>query len=235
MNIVDYAIIGVVGVSLLFGLYKGFIRSVLSLVSIFVALFAAYTFSPRLVDWISNNPTLLNTLLYYTDASSRLGDLELAQSLVSSLNPSAIAEIVSRANLPAPFDAVLQSNMLNQVYAMLPQATVSEYLNQTVISIIIHIVSFVALFFGAYAALALLANLLHYVFRFPVLKQFDLLLGGAFGLARGVFLVYVLFSIVPILMTVVPFPQLAEAVEQSQLGPLLLHSRLIQTIMQGHL
>ncbi|MDR1598803.1 MAG: CvpA family protein [Oscillospiraceae bacterium] len=235
MNAVDYAVIGVVLASLLFGLYKGFIRSVVGLLGLFAAMYAAYVFSPRLVAWISGNQTLLDTLMYYTDASIRMSDVTIANTLVSGLSQSQIVSIVAQAGLPAPFDILLENNMVGQVYAALPQATVSEYLNQTVISAIIKIVSYVAVFIAAYAAATLLVNLLHYVFRFPVLRQFDMLLGGAFGAVRGIFLVYILFSLAPILMTVVPFPQLAEAVRDSQFGDMLLSGKMIQTILQGGL
>lgn len=235
MNIVDYAVIAVVLISLLFGLYKGFIRSVLALLGLFAAMYVSYLFSPRLVAWISGNQTLLDTLMYYTDASMRMSDVTIANTLVSGLNQSQIVSIVAQAQLPAPFDVLLENNMINQVFAALPQATVSEYLNQTVISVIIRIVSYAAVFIAAYAAATLVVNLVHYVFRFPVLRQFDMLLGGVFGIARGIFLVYILFALVPILMTVLPFPQLADAVRESQFGDLLLNSRMIQTIMQGHL
>ncbi|MDR1570106.1 MAG: CvpA family protein [Oscillospiraceae bacterium] len=231
----DYAVLGIVIISLLFGLYKGFIRSVFALLGLFASMWAAYAFAPQVVAWVSGNETLLSTLMYYTDASLRMGDLQTAQRMVSALSQSEIVSIVAQADLPAPFDMLLESNMINQIYAALPQATVSEYLNQTVISVIIHIVCYVGVFFIAYALITLIINLVHYIFRFPVLRKFDVLLGGVFGIARGVFLVYILFALVPIFMTVVPFPQFAQAVEESQFGNLLLHSRVIQTIMQGHL
>jgi len=235
MNLVDYAVLGVILISLLFGLYKGFIRSVLALLGLFASMWAAYVFAPRVVTWISGNETLLSTLMYYSDASLRMTDMRTAQTLVAGLSQPEIVSIVAQANLPAPFDILLESNMLGQIYAALPQATVSEYLNQTVIYVIIHIVSFVAVFFAAYALFTIFINLLHYLFRFPTLRRFDILLGGVFGIARGAFLVYILFSLVPIFMTVLPFPQLAQAVEESQFGAMLLKSKVIQTIMQGRL
>ena len=235
MNIVDYSVIIIIIISLLFGLYKGFIRSVFALLGLFLAMWAAYSFAPRVVQWISGNATLLDTLMFYSDASLRINDVHTANTLVSMLTPNQIVSIVAQAGLPEPFSILLESNMINQVYAALPQATVSEYLNQTIISVIIHIVSYVGVFFAAYLAFTILMNLIHYVFRFPALRKFDSLMGGVFGLARGVFLVYIIFALVPIFMTVVPFPQLAQAVEESQFGGMLINSKVIQTIMQGHL
>jgi len=235
MNIVDYSVIIIVIISLLFGLYKGFIRSVFALMGLFLSMWAAYSFAPHVVNWISGNETLLDTLMFYTDASLRISDVHTANTLVSLLSPNQIVSIVAQADLPKPFSILLESNMINQVYAALPQATVSEYLNQTIISAIIKIVSYVGVFFAAYLAFTVVMNLIHYVFRFPALRKLDSLLGGVFGLARGIFLVFILFALVPIFMTVVPFPQLAQAIEESQFGSMLINSKVIQTIMEGHL
>jgi uncharacterized membrane protein required for colicin V production len=125
--------------------------------------------------------------------------------------------------------------MINEAYAVLPNANVSDYLNQTIISVIINILSFVAVFFAAYFVLSLIIGLIHYVFRFPSIRKFDALLGGVFGIGRGIFYVYILFALVPIFMTVLPFPQLSQAVEESQFGRMLINSTVIQTILQGHL
>jgi len=107
VNIVDYGVLAIVLISLLFGLYKGFIRSMLGLMGVFVGMYAAYMLAPQVITWISGNDSLLKTLMYYTDASQRIGDLRTAQTLVSSLSQAEIVSIVSHTNLPSPFDVVL--------------------------------------------------------------------------------------------------------------------------------
>lgn len=236
MNVVDYAVLGIVAISLLFGLYKGFIRSVLALAGLFVAMWAAYVFAPMLVDWVTSNDLIVNNLKYYTDTALRMGDSQTANTLVAGLSQAQIVSIVAQADLPSPFNMLLESNMINRVYeALLPQATVSEYLSQTVVSVIIHIVSYIAVFLASYFVVTLFVNLIHYIFRFPVLRSFDVLLGGVFGIARGVFMAYILFALVPIFITVLPFPQFAQMVEESQFGSIIINSSVIQTIMNGHL
>jgi uncharacterized membrane protein required for colicin V production len=221
--------------SLLFGLYKGFIRSVLALLALFLSMWTAYSYAPKVTNWISGNDTLLNTVMYYSDASLRIPDLRDAETPVSTLSADRIVSIVAQADLPEPFSILLESNMMNQTYAVLPNATVSDYLNQTIVSVIINIISFVGIFLIAYLVFSLTISLAHYVFRFPSLRKFDALLGGIFGVGSGVFFVYILFALVPIFMTVLPFPQLSQAVEESQFGRMLINSTVIQTILQGHL
>ncbi|MDL2317595.1 CvpA family protein [Eubacteriales bacterium OttesenSCG-928-A19] len=235
MNVVDYVILGIVGVSLLFGLYRGFISSVLGLVCLFAAMFAAYAIGPSLAGTIQQNQTIVDTLVHYTDAASRLGDLDLSQLPVAGLDASTIADIVSRTNLPAPFDSLLSANMTQQVFARLGSVDVSAYINQTIVTGIVSIISYIVVFVVAYLALTLIAGLIGYVFRFPALKHLDAILGGAFGIVRGIFVVYVLFAIVPILMTILPFDEFGELIEASQLGNALYKSNIVTTILSGHL
>ncbi len=234
MNVVDYVILGIVGVSLLFGLYRGFITSVLGLVSVFVAMFAAYALGPVISEAIYKNETIVNTLIHYTDASSRLGDLDLSMRAVAGLDTSTIADIVSRANLPVPFDSLLSGNLAQQVFTSIGSTNVSQYVNNTIVTSFVSILSYIVVFLVSYLALTLLVGLIGYVFKFPALKHLDALLGGIFGIARGVFVVYVLFALVPILMTVMPFPEFGDLVRASQLGDALYKSNIVTTILQGH-
>ena len=235
MNAIDYVILGIVGVSLLYGLYRGFISSLLGLLCVFAAMFAAYAIGPTLASAICKNDSVVNTLIHYTDASSRLGDLDLSRLQVSGLGINTITDIVARTDLPMPFDALLASNMAQQVFAAIGSVSVSEYINQTIVTSIVTILCYIAVFIVGYVALSLVTGLVGYVFRFPSLKHLDALLGGVFGVARGVFMVYVFFALVPILMTVLPFEQFGDIVASSQIGSALYKSNIVNTILQGHL
>lgn len=235
MNIIDYVIIGIVVASLLFGLYRGFITSVLGLVCLFAAMFTAYTLGPTLASAIYRNETIVSTLIHYTDAASRVGDLDLSRLQVAGLDTQTISQIVERVNLPAPLDTLLANNMAGQVFSSLGSLDVSEYINQTIVTAIVSILSYLVVFIIAYVALSLISGMIGYVFRFPTLKHLDALLGGIFGILRGIFFVYVLFALVPIAMTVIPFDEFGVLIEASQLGNALYRSNIVTTILQGHL
>ena len=235
LNTVDYVLIGIVAVSLLFGMYRGFITSLLGLASVFGSMFAAYALGPKLSATILNNQTIVNTLIHYTDASSRLGDLELSQLSVAGIDANSVSEVVSRVHLPEPFGSLLENNILSQVFASTGSVTVAEYINQTIVTAIISVISYVLVFLAAYVALSLVTGLIGYIFRLPVLRHLDALAGGIFGLVRGVFIVFVFFALVPVVMTVLPFEGFNEMVEASRIGSALYHSNIIPTILEGHL
>jgi len=235
MNIIDYVLLGIVGVSLLYGLYKGFVGSLLGLIALFVAMFAAYAVAPSVAASILRNESIVDTLVHYTDAASRVGDLDMATMAVAGLSDPLIAEVVARVDFPVPFDALLKGNMAQQVFAAIGSVSVAEYINQTIVTSMVSVLSYIITFVVAYVAMSLLTGLFGFVFKFPSLRQLDAILGGVLGLARGVFLVYILFALVPVVMTILPFEQFGELIETSRIGSALYRSNVITTILQGHL
>ena len=236
MNVVDYVILGVLGLSVLFGFYRGFVSSVLNAGGCLISLLASFTVYPRVAEMIQGNQDLVRTLLHYTDASSRLGDLELAITKVTTLSGDRIGEILSKVNLPPPLDTLLQVNLEQQVYgAGAGIDTVADYVSQTILNASINIICFLLCFGVIYLAFALVVNLLKAIFRFPVLKQLDWLAGGIFGFLRGVILCYAVFALVPLVQTMVPIDLITQLIDESTLAPIFNNGSLILGIMNGGL
>ena len=230
MNIVDYVIIGIIGISVLFGLYRGFIASVLNMGCGLMSFLASFWVSPKLAAAVQSNQSFLNMLLHYTDASSRIGDLETAITNVATLT-----SILEKVNLPAPLDTLLRVNLENNVYASSGLSTVSDYVSQTILQASINIICFLVSFLVLYIVLAIVLNLLKAVFRFPILKQLNGLAGGAFGFLRGLLVCLVLFTLVPLVQTVIPLDMVNDLIAQSTLAPIFSNGNLILAIMNGKL
>ena len=160
MNIVDYVIIGIIGISVLFGLYRGFIASVLNMGCGLMSFLASFWVSPKLAAAVQSNQSFLNMLLHYTDASSRIGDLETAITNVATLTSQSINSILEKVNLPAPLDTLLRVNLENNVYASSGLSTVSDYVSQTILQASINIICFLVSFLVLYIVLAIVLNLL---------------------------------------------------------------------------
>ena len=236
MNIVDYVIIGVIAVSVLFGLYRGFIASVLSMGGGLLSFLASFALYPKLAAAIQNNQELQRTLLHYTDASSRIGDLELALTNVVSLGREGIEHVLANVSLPAPLDSILRVNLENLVYgASGSAASVADYVSQTILQASINIICFLACFFGLYLAISLVLNLLRAVFRFPMLRCADVLTGGVFGFLRGLLICLAFFTLVPLVQTMLPMDIINQLIAESQLAPIFMNGNLITAIMNKKL
>ena len=233
MNIVDYLILGVIFISVIFGLRRGFISGVLSLGSLILSVFIAFQAYPILAQNLQSNESLVNTLVHYTDASSRIKDLELALTPVTELTQSALDQVMENANLPSVLESFVRQNVAQRTFASIGSVNISEYLNQTIISVSLNILCFILCFLAVYIVLSLLSHMICYVFRLPVLRHLDALIGGAFGALRGVLIVMVLAAIVPIILTISPIEQVEELINASKLAGFFFRDNMITAVMRG--
>ncbi len=235
MNLIDIIILALLGISVLVGLYRGFVASVASLGGCVLSLGLTSWLNPKLVAWVQSNPELIRTLMSYTDAGTRIGDQTLSQTSVSTLNQGAISEILTRVNLPGPLNTLLQNNLQQQVFRNTGLDRVGDYVSQTIVGAVVNVLCFLACFLACFLVLHLVLNFLKVVFRFPVLKQMNALAGGLFGLLRGALLCFLAFALLPLIQTVVPVKGIDELVAASTLAPLFNSDRLILMIMNGRL
>ena len=233
MNVVDILILAILGLSVLVGLYRGFISSVASMGGCILSLGLSFWLSPKLAAAIQNNPEILRTLASYTDAATKLGDQALAGSSVTSLNETAITEIMNKVSLPAPLSTLLQNNLQNKVFGT--AADVGTYVSQTIVGAILNVICFIVCFLVLLLVIHFIINFLKVVFKFPVLKQLNSLAGGVFGLIRGVLLCFVAFALLPLIQTLLPVQDINLLVEASTLAPLFNSGNLILAIMNGKL
>ena len=214
MNVVDIVILGILGLSVLVGLYRGFISSVASMGGCLLSLGLSFWLSPKLATAIQNNPDILKTLVSYTDAATKLGDQALAGSSVTTLTENGIAEIVNKVALPAPLSTLLQNNLQNQIYGT--AADVGTYVSQTIVGAILNVLCFIVCFLALLLVIHFVINFLKVVFKFPVLKQLNSLAGGAFGLIRGALLCFVAFALLPLIQTLLPVENINQMVNKTK-------------------
>ena len=228
MNIIDILILIIIGASVILGMYRGFISGVLSVAALIGSAALAFACSGELAAWLKGNQTLIDTLLYYTDAGSRIPNLDLSLLSVAQVTESALADILSSANLPAAFEMAFVENIGLSSGA----AAISTVLSETIVSVSLSIISFLICFLLAFIVCTFVIHMVSYVFELPVLRHLDSLIGGVFGLARGVLMVFIFFTVVPIVMAVVPIEPLEELIAASQLAPVF-DSELIMAILHG--
>lgn len=228
MNIIDILILAVLAVSVIYGMHRGFVSGVLSVAALIGAAALSFAMSGELAAWLKGNQTLVDTLMYYTDASSRVSSLDLSLMSVSQVTESTLAQILSSAHLPAAFE----SAFITAIGAAAGSMTIAELLSQTIVSVSISILSFLICFFLSYIVATFVLHLISYVFELPVLRHLDALIGGVFGLLRGVLLLFILFALVPIVLAVAPVPQIEEMIAASRLAPMF-DSQLILSILRN--
>ena len=235
MNVIDIVILVALGASVVYGLYRGFVHTVLSVACCLISLFLAFTFGPQLSSIVSGNQGISSTLATYTDAVTRVGDYSLASTPVSQLSDNVITQVLNSVNLPAPIASILQGNMKGQVFSGAGLTTVNEYVSNTVVAVAVNVLCFIAVFAVSYMVLSVLLGLIQHVFDLPLLKQLDWLAGGAFGLVRGALILYAIFLLIPILSTIIPLDSFNELLAQSSLAPIFQSDGFFSRVISGKL
>lgn len=220
MNIVDIVILVILGVSVVYGLYRGFVHTILSVACCLISVLLAFSFGPKLAAVVSGSQGVSSTLATYTDAVARVGDYDLASTPVEQLSQGVIDQVLESVSLPEPISDILADNLENRVFSGTGLTTVNDYVSNTVVAVAVNVLCFIVCFAISYLLLSVVVSLIQHIFRLPLLKQLDWLAGGAFGLVRGALLLYVLFLLMPILSTVIPLDAFNELLAQSTLAPI---------------
>lgn len=231
MNVIDWIIVGVLGLSILVGLYRGFISSVASMGGCLVSLGASYWLTPKVVDYFRANTTLPDQIQSYTNGIVNLGDL--AGKEVAGLSGDQISEVASR--LPAPLNSLLEGNLTEKIYGTVSEKamTVTDYASRTISDVILNVACFLITFIVLTILFHIIINLLNAIFKFPVLKQMNTLTGGIFGLLRGALLVFVALALLPLFETLIP--DVKALADSSPLAKLFDSGNLIVSILNGKL
>ncbi len=231
MNVVDWVIVGIIGVSVLFGLYRGFIASVASMAGSLLSLGGSYLLTPKVVEYVRDNTSLRDSIASYIDVPKLIGDKGLSELSVHAVqvDDATRASIVSR--VPKPLDSLLDN-------ALKSAGDVGESVGNYVQNHLVDAAMNVICFIGCFLALLLLSHLiiilLKTIFKFPVLKQMNTAAGGLFGLLRGALICFVLFAAVPLVQAVISSENMSninDLVENSTLAPMFNNGTLIKSIM----
>ena len=218
MNIIDGILLFILAISVVYGLYHGFIQSVASLAALGLSILTGFMFGPALAGLFAGDQTISGLMANMTDAVSRVGDYDLASAPVSQVSGSVLDTVLNSVALPEAIEQALRDNIITRAFQQSGLTTVNDYVSNTLVNTGISILSFLACFAAAYLILTLLLSLIRHVFEFPILRQLDWLAGGAFGLVRGAALCYLLVLLIPLVQVIVPGSQFTELLETSALA-----------------
>ena len=195
MNIIDIILIAILGVSVLSGMQKGFLTSLLATFGAWIAARAVYPtlaqqfMASEFMKWLELNINFDGFLANLADYAGKT-----VESVSGSMN--ALVDALAMNNVP---EAIITSFKANA--AGFSSMTVSQYFTEITWQAIFNVVSFALVFAIAYAVLLLVVNLFNNVFRVPKLRGVDALLGGVLGAVRGYAVVCLVCAIIPMVFT----------------------------------
>lgn len=206
MNLLDITIIVIIAFYIISGMYRGSISSLLSTIGFAVAWVGAQHLYPMLANLALSNQTLMAVLSQYLEPETFFATHNQAISQVSQVisgGESAIqTAIASLSPNLAVVSKAFEANVRAQMFQNLNINTLAEYLDQTIWQAVFNVGCFVLCFIALYFLISLIVNLLDNVISFPVVRGFDWLLGGIFGLIRGLVIVVALMFLLPSLIQI---------------------------------
>ena len=221
MNVMDILILAVVAVSVIAGMFRGFLASGLHTAGFIGAWFVSKMYYTRLATAVLSNRSLMGVLSNYLEPENFFPSLTVANMSVADAITGGQLDAVSEAigdGLPFIRDAFMQ-NVKTFAFSDLNITTLRDYLDQTVWVGLFNVLSFLLIFALSYAVIVMIVNLFSNVFNFPSLRWFDRLLGGAFGLVRGAVVALLAVTLLPMVLDVFMPDLMAQMQAQSTLLP----------------
>lgn len=232
MNAVDLGVIIVLALGFILGWYKGFLVSALNLCSYVVSWIVAYFTYPQLASYF-HQTDLGSTLLYYTAGAEKLSDMSVANVPVQEIGFDRIKNILSMSEIPQSIETMMLENIQNGVFSSMGISTLSDYFNQTLINLSLSLISFLLIFFAVKLICMFIIGFVDFVVKLPILKQCDKIIGGAVGVLQSTVFVWVVFAIVPILMSVLPLQDFNTLIQESFLGKLFFNGNIIFNVLKS--
>ncbi len=200
-------ILVVLGLCILAGYYRGVVYSAVSIGLTLLSFFLALLLIPAVAGPVRGSRSLYGSLLYYFEGYESVSktSVELIHEPAASVDADTLSEVLENADLPLPLGSAVEKNIRSQAYAGRNITTIGDYFNQTIVDVVLNIISLLFLFVCIRVALGFILRMIDYGRRgLPALKRFDPLFSCGIGFLHGVVLLYIFFLAAPIILTVVP-------------------------------
>ncbi|MBQ4064800.1 MAG: CvpA family protein [Clostridia bacterium] len=188
--LLDIFVIAVFAICLYSGIKKGFIRSIMGIAILVVAIVGSIKLTPPLADHL--NERYLETVV--TDQvigalDGLIGDVEGIQiSNLFAERPQAFVDILERFGVD--FDDVKQYFEINLQGKAGSEKEVAEYIAKPLSLAVSKAVAFTILFIGLMIVLTVILMLVDLFVKLPILNGANKVLGGIFGTILGLALAW---------------------------------------------
>ena len=237
MNILDVFIIFILGLFLLAGMYRGFVSSLYKLVSYLLSLLLTFLLYPLFAKLLFFNNSIVKNFRFYAEGAEKLENISQAAIPVAELGESEMSQLIQQSlekssnGLRAPLDRMVFNNMRRGVFPSI--FTAGEYVNETLVAVAINLVAFLLIFFLLKLFFNTVINIYENALPFPVLRQYDTLSGGLIGLLEGILLLMVVFSVVPLLTSIMTVKPLEDILNTSLLGNFFVRLNFIPHLIRS--
>ncbi|WP_329382222.1 CvpA family protein [Anaerofustis sp. HA2171] len=190
---IDILIVGIILVCMIWGTFRGLVKSIFSIITIICSFIIAKLFSGTLSTWLINNTRIEDTIHTFLRVNN-----VIPESVSNSVEQGStnVADWFAGLNLGDIPSSIIHffENLWNS-----GSNAVSSGGNMAVDALtasIVSFISFVGILILAYVVLSLIVEILNLATKLPVIRTFNKLGGALFGIVKGLIINLILISII---------------------------------------
>ena len=210
--ILDIVVIGILALSIFMGYKKGLIKVVFNLLSFFIAI---------ILTWILFTP-VTNLVVENTSLDENIKNVIIEKGVVEEIEDESKEGDSSKSEYIEKYVAKTINDKKNEVVK-----GVADVIAEKTVAIIVAI----GLFIAIRLVLIILKFVVNGLAELPVIKQFNELGGTAYGVIRGIFVIYLLFAICFIIMSVNNIEAVSNLIDSSIISKFIYEHNIILNII----
>ncbi len=186
MNILDIAVLAILGICMIIAFNRGFVLSLFGLVSWVLSLVLAYALYPFVTKFLWSWQWFSSGI---TDFISRSMDLG---SLIPPNTLKAQTDMITSLPLPGFLTDTLLANNNPEYYRALNVDNIRDYLVNAIAGICIDIIALVLVFLLVMIVMRVVIRSLNILTKLPILNAINKYVGLIFGFLQGTIIIWIL-------------------------------------------
>ena len=197
--LIDIILLGIIIGFMVVGYRKGFVKTVLSCLKNIVAFFIAFKFSSLLAKWLKDQFFMVKAKEVIGEKVAEfLGTNSVTDNDIGPLLDSEHAGFLDFIDKMG-IDVDALRNAVQSTDATVNDA-ISEYIATPCVNALSSVIAFILLFAGTLIVIAIVGWILGAFSKLPIIKGTNKFLGGIIGLAFGIFIAFVVASLIRIVI-----------------------------------
>lgn len=181
--LIDVIVILAFMASLVSGIKKGFVRSVIRIIIVTSAIVGAIIYSPDCAEYLNNKYIEKPVINIAHDSISKLTSDSVDIDMLADEKPNAFLKALNRFGVEVDdIKAFIAANGYTDEEKV---DKIAEYMGAPVAAALSKVIAFILLFIGLWFILWIIGKLICLIVTLPVLRTADKLLGCVFGTLSG--------------------------------------------------
>ena len=192
MNWLFWVVVVFIAYHIIDGLRRGFIRKVVSALSLVITLVFVTYFTPQITTFIQEHTSLHENL------QKKCSDIFLSNEYNEDVKTDQVL-MIENMDLPENIKEMLLENNNTESYDVLAVSGFHDYVGAYLANMIINALAYLLSFVIVWTAIRAVLLAMDVVTKLPILHGINRLAGGVLGIVYGIVLVWIAFLLVTIL------------------------------------